>query len=179
MLSLGPPWAKLVGTFHCQCVQSFGTHSLHTVRNFPNKLQDQSVQIYVLIYLCMYVCMCVCVCVCVFVCAHMRLCMCVCTCIYNNNYNNNNTSNNNILIIITFKGANQDFFFTILSVRREPSPTRTLKRPGHNHVQITCNTSSAYHVQHAVLHATWYEGTAQLLTLTELKLHLFERYFVG
>ena len=43
-----------------------------------------------------------------------------------------------------------------------------------NHVQ-----HSAYQVQHVVLRATWYEGTAQLLSLTELKLHLFELYFVG
>ena len=42
-----------------------------------------------------------------------------------------------------------------------------------------CNTSSAYHVQHVMLHATWYVGTAQLLSLTELKSHLFELYFVG
>ena len=34
------------------------------------------------------------------------------------------------------------------------------------------NTSSAYHVQHVVLRAMWYEGTAQLLSLTELKSHL-------
>ena len=34
-------------------------------------------------------------------------------------------------------------FFTISSL----SPTCTLKRPGCNLVQITCNTSSAYHVQ--------------------------------
>ena len=53
-------------------------------------------------------------------------------------------------------------FFTISLLRREPSPTRTLKWPGRNRVQITCNTSSAYHVQHVVLLATWYEGTAQL-----------------
>ena len=38
-------------------------------------------------------------------------------------------------------------FFTISSQRREPSPTRTLKWPGRNRVQITCNTSSAYRVQ--------------------------------
>ena len=38
-------------------------------------------------------------------------------------------------------------FFTISSRRRELSPTRTLKWPGRNRVQITCNTSSAYHVQ--------------------------------
>ena len=40
--------------------------------------------------------------------------------------------------------------FTISSLRREPSPTRTLKWPGRNRVQITCNASSAYHVQHVV-----------------------------
>ena len=64
-------------------------------------------------------------------------------------------------------------YFTISSQRRELSPTRTLKWPRRNRVQITCNTSSAYHVQHVVLRATWYEGTAQLLSLTELKSHLF------
>ena len=37
--------------------------------------------------------------------------------------------------------------FTISSQRRKPSPTRTLKWPGHNRVQITCNTLSVYHVQ--------------------------------
>ena len=67
-------------------------------------------------------------------------------------------------------------FFTISSQRRELSPTRTLKWPRRN--QITYNTSSAYHVQHVALRATWYEGTAQLLSLTELKSHLFELYFV-
>ena len=48
-----------------------------------------------------------------------------------------------------------------------------------NRVQITCNTSSAYHVQHGVFCATWYEGTAQLLSLTEMKSHRFELYFIG
>ena len=69
-------------------------------------------------------------------------------------------------------------FFTIFSQRRELSPTRTLKWPRRNRVQITCNTLNAYHVQH-VLRATWYEGTAQLLSLTVLKSHLFELYFIG
>ena len=58
-------------------------------------------------------------------------------------------------------------------MRREPSPTRTLKLPKRNGVQITCNTSNAYHMQHVELRATWYEGTAQLLSLTELKSQLF------
>ena len=39
-------------------------------------------------------------------------------------------------------------------MRLEPSPTRTLKLPGRNCVQITCSS-------------TRYEGTAQLLSLTE------------
>ena len=34
---------------------------------------------------------------------------------------------------------------------------------------VVCNTSSAYHVQHVVLRATLYEGTARLLSLTEFK----------
>ena len=52
------------------------------------------------------------------------------------------------------------FFFTNSSLRWELSPSRTLKWPGRNRVQITCNTSSAYHAQHFVLRATWYEGPA-------------------
>ena len=31
----------------------------------------------------------------------------------------------------------------------------------------------------AILHATWYEETAQLLNLTELKSHLYELYIIG
>ena len=38
-------------------------------------------------------------------------------------------------------------FFTISSQGRELSPTHMLKWPRRNRVQITCNTSSAYHVQ--------------------------------
>ena len=43
-------------------------------------------------------------------------------------------------------------FFTISSLGRELSPTRTLKWPRHNRVKITCCTSSAYHVQRVVCH---------------------------
>ena len=88
--------------------------------------------------------------------------------------NNNNNNNNNNCI-----QRHYSRFFTISSQRREQSPTRTLKWPKRNRVQITCNTSSACHVQHVVLLATWYEGTAQLSNLTELKSHLFELYFIG
>ena len=55
-------------------------------------------------------------------------------------------------------------------MRHELSPTRTLKWPGRIRVQIMCNTSSAYHMQHVVQRATWYEGTAQLLNLTEFEM---------
>ena len=85
--------------------------------------------------------------------------------IYYNNNNNNNNNNNRI--------PRRNEIFTISSLRHEQSPTRTLKWPGRNRVQITCNTSSAYHVQHVVLRATLYEGTAQLLNLTEFKSHFF------
>ena len=83
-----------------------------------------------------------------------------------------------IIIIIAFKDAIRDFF-TISSLCRKPSPTRMLTWPAHNRVQITYNTSSAYHVQHVMTRATWYEGTAQLSSLTELKLHLLELYFIS
>ena len=93
----------------------------------------------------------------------------------NNNYNNNNNNHiqrRNSIFFFFF------FFFTISSLRCAQSSARTLW-PGHNRVQITCNTSSAHHVQHVVLRATWYEGTAQLLTLTDFKSHLFELYVTG
>ena len=77
-----------------------------------------------------------------------------------------------MITIVTLKGAVRDFF-TISSLRHKPPPTCTLMWSGCNHVQITCNTSSAYHVQRIMLCATWYEGTAQLLTLTEFKSHFW------
>ena len=82
-----------------------------------------------------------------------------------------------IIIIITFKGAIWDFLQSLHWAAN--CLKRTLKWPGRNHVQITCNTSSIYRVQHVVLHATGYKGTAQLSSLTEFKSHLFELYFIG
>ena len=58
------------------------------------------------------------------------------------NNNNNNSNNNNNRIQRRYSR-----FFTISSQRRELSPTRTLQWPGRSRVQITCNTSNAYHVQ--------------------------------
>ena len=52
---------------------------------------------------------------------------------------------------IGLKGAKFEIF-TISSLHRELSPTRTLKRPGRNRARITCHTSSAYHVQRVVCH---------------------------
>ena len=51
-------------------------------------------------------------------------------------------------------------FFTTSSLRRKLSPTRTLELPGTNRMQITCNTSSAYHVQHAVCHLVQRDSSA-------------------
>ena len=56
-----------------------------------------------------------------------------------------------VMIMVTLKGANQDFF-TISSLRHELSPTCLLKWPGRNHDQITRNTSCAYHVLCVVCH---------------------------
>ena len=56
----------------------------------------------------------------------------------------------------------------------------------NTYAQVARTQSCANHVQHierlsrasVMLRATWYEGTVQLLSLTELKSHLFELYFV-
>ena len=68
-------------------------------------------------------------------------------------------------IMITFKGTNRDFPppppFPSSSLRHELFPARALTWPGRNHVQITCNTSSGYHVRHVVLRASWHEGTSK------------------
>ena len=55
------------------------------------------------------------------------------------------------------------------------------------YAQVAQAQPCANHVQHierlshasVMLRAAWYEGTAQLLSLTELKSHLFELYFIG
>ena len=67
--------------------------------------------------------------------------------------------------------------FTISSQRHEVS---------NMYAQVARAQSCANHVQHfeclsrtsVMLRATWYEGTAQLLSLTELKLHLFELFIL-
>ena len=63
-----------------------------------------------------------------------------------------------IIIIMAIKGTIRDFL---------QSPPCAANRLQHvcssgSGEQITCNTSSAYHVQHVVLRATPYEEAAQL-----------------
>ena len=81
-----------------------------------------------------------------------------------------------IMIIIALKGAIRDFDNLLTAPRTVSNPYAQVARPqsGANHVQhierfITCN----------VQRVTWYEGTAKLLSLTELKSHLFELYFIA
>ena len=85
---------------------------------------------------------------------------------FNNNHNNR------------IQRRKSRYFYNLLTAPRTVSNTY-LKWPWRKLVQIKCNTSSAYHVQHVVLRATWYEGTVQLLSLTEFKSHLFELYLIG
>ena len=63
-----------------------------------------------------------------------------------------------IIIIIALNGTVQDF--TSSSLRHELSPTHTLKWPGRFHVQITFNTSSAYHMQDAACHMVGRDSSA-------------------
>ena len=81
------------------------------------------------------------------------------------------------MIIIAFKGAIRDFFYNLLTAPRTVSNT---------YVQVARAQPCANHVQHierlsrasVMLRATWYEGTAQLLSLTEVKSLLFELYLL-
>ena len=71
-----------------------------------------------------------------------------------------------------------EIFYNLLTAPRTVSNT---------YAQVARAQSCANHVQHierlsrasVMLRPTWYEGTAQLLSLTELKSHLFELYFIG
>ena len=82
-----------------------------------------------------------------------------------------------VVVIIALKGANRNFYnlFT--------APQTVSDR----YSQVARTQSCANHVQHieclpratCVQRATWYEGTAQLSSLTEIKSHLFELYLIG
>ena len=82
-----------------------------------------------------------------------------------------------LLLLLVFKGAIPGF------LQSPHCAANCLQHVGSSgpvamRVQNTCNTSNAYCVQHVVLRATWYKGIAQLLSLTELKSHLFVLYFI-
>ena len=98
------------------------------------------------IHMCMHVCLCVC---CVISAGYISICAAAghnslpsTLTIQNKCHQMSNNNNNNNRIQRRYSR-----FFTISSQRCELSPTRTLKWPGRNCVQIACNTSSAYHVQ--------------------------------
>ena len=57
-----------------------------------------------------------------------------------------------IIIIIEFKGAIPDFLQPPHCAANVSNTT--LKWPGRNRVKISCNTSSAYHMQHVVFRTT-------------------------
>ena len=71
-----------------------------------------------------------------------------------------------------------EIFYNLLTAPRTVSNT---------YAQVARAQLCANHLQHierlarasVMLRAIWYEGTAQLLSLTELKSHLFELYFIG
>ena len=82
------------------------------------------------------------------------------------------------MIIIELKGAVRDFLFlqsphctaNCLPHARSNGPGAIVCKSRATHTAlITCITPCA----------TWYEGTVQLLSLTGLKLHLFELYFIS
>ena len=66
----------------------------------------------------------------------------------------------------------------ITSLRRELSPTRTVKRPGRNRVQITCNTPSAYHMQPAVCHVVRRDSSASKFDRAEIAFMLALFYWL-
>ena len=83
------------------------------------------------------------------------------------NYNNNR-----------IQSRKSEIFYSLLTAPRTVSDT---------YAQVARAQSCANHAQHTEhlsratcrVTCTWYEGTAQLLSLTEFKSHLFELYFIG
>ena len=88
----------------------------------------------------------------------------------NNNNNNNTTTTTTTITIIAFKGAIRDVL---------QSPHCAAKRLQHLRQSgpglIVCKSRATHRALSTcnVLRATLYEGRAQLLSLTELKSHLF------
>ena len=69
-------------------------------------------------------------------------------------------------------------FFTISSLSRELSPTRTLKWPGRSRVQITCNTSGASHVQRVVCHVVRRDSSTIKFDRVDITFILVEFYWL-
>ena len=78
-------------------------------------------------------------------------------CYHHHHHHHHHHYHHHHYLLIRFKASKRDFFLQSL------------------HCTANCLqhvSSRAYHVQHVVLRATWYEETAQLSSLTELKSHL-------
>ena len=74
-------------------------------------------------------------------------------------HNNDNDSNNSDCT----ESCNSRFFYNLIALRTVSNP----------YAQVAKVQSGATHWALITCHATWYEGTAQLLSLTQLKVHLF------
>ena len=91
-----------------------------------------------------------------------------------NDSNNNKTTINLIIIIIAFKGAIRDFLHSphsaancLQHVRSSGQGAIVCKSRATHRALITCK---------CMLRVTWYGGTTQLLSLTELKSDLSELF---
>ena len=170
------------------CVERQGKGTTHVYRSL-------CVCVCVCVSLCVCVCVCVHLCVCICVCAymcgeteggdmHVYLCVCVCVCVcvsvcvcvhvWRDRLRGHACVSMLVVIVIAFQGAVRDF---LQSPHCAANCLQHIRSSGLG--AIMCNTLSTYHKQHDVLCATWYKGTAQLLSLTECKSHLFELYFIG
>ena len=87
-----------------------------------------------------------------------------------NNYNYNNNTDH-----IERRNSR---FFTISSLYCEVSPARTLKWPGRNHVQITCNTSGMHHVRHVLCHMVQRDSSTITFHNAEISFNLALCYWL-
>ena len=81
-----------------------------------------------------------------------------------------------MMMMMAFKGTTRDFHNLLTA----------LQTVSNTYVLVAWAQSCANHVQHierlsraTTLCATWHEGTAELLSLTEFKSHLVQPYFIG
>ena len=80
------------------------------------------------------------------------------------------------IIIITLKGTSRDF-------SQSPQCTvnclQHVRSSGQGAIVCKSHTTHPVPIISSMPSATWYKGTAQLLSLTEFILHLFQLYFIG